>query len=228
MKINFEPDRVKEVISILKKTYPDAKTALRFSSSLELLIATILSAQCTDKRVNMVTEKLFIKYPSAQSYAQADLAGLEEDIRSTGFFHNKAKNIKACCEQLEKTFHGEIPHRIEDLTQLPGVGRKTANVVLGNAFNIPALVVDTHVKRVAARLGFTRQKDPDKIEQELIKIIPIEEWIQFSHLLIFHGRQICKAPKPLCPRCPVAELCPSYSLFVHSNAPPTPQNNISE
>jgi len=219
MKTVSEPDRVKEVISILKKTYPEAKTALRFSSPLELLIATILSAQCTDVLVNKVTEKLFIKYPTAQSYAQADLAELEQDIRSTGFFHNKAKNIKACCEHLESKFQGEVPSRMEDLTQLPGVGRKTANVVLGNVFDIPALVVDTHVKRVAARLGFTRQKDPDKIEQELIKMIPQEEWTQFSHLLIFHGRQICKAPKPLCPLCPVAELCPSYgsiSLFVHN------------
>lgn len=222
MKTISEPDRVKEVISILKKTYPDAKTALRFSSPLELLIATILSAQCTDERVNKVTEKLFIKYPTAQAYAQADLAELEQDIRSTGFFHNKAKNIKACCEHLERKFHGEVPSRMEDLMQLPGVGRKTANVVLGNVFDIPALVVDTHVKRVAARLGFTRQKDPDKIEQELIKIIPQEEWTLFSHLLIFHGRQICKAPKPLCPLCPVAELCPSYSLFVHNTVPNTP------
>jgi endonuclease-3 len=216
MKTISELQRINEVISILKKTYPDAKTALRFSSPLELLIATILSAQCTDERVNKVTEKLFVKYPSAQGYAQADLAELEQDVRSTGFFHNKAKNIKACCEYLESKFHGEVPNRMEDLTQLPGVGRKTANVVLGNAFDIPGLVVDTHVKRVAARLGFTRQKDPDRIEQELIKIIPREGWTQFSHLLIFHGRQICKAPKPLCPICPVAELCPSYSLFMHS------------
>ena len=214
MKTISEPERVKEIISILKKTYPDAKTALRFSTPLELLIATILSAQCTDERVNKVTENLFIKYPSAQSYAQANLAELEQDIRSTGFFHNKAKNIKACCEHLVSKFGGEVPNRMEDLTQLPGVGRKTANVVLGNVFDIPGLVVDTHVKRVAARLGLTRQKDPDKIEQELMKIIPQEEWTQFSHLLIFHGRQICKAPKPLCPRCPVADLCPSYSLFV--------------
>jgi len=218
MKTISEPARVREIISILKKTYPDAKTALRFSSPLELLIATILSAQCTDERVNKVTEKLFIKYPSAQHYAQADLAELEQDIRSTGFFHNKAKNIKACCEQIENTFHGKVPDRMEDLTQLPGVGRKTANVVLGNAFGIPGLVVDTHVKRVAARLGFTSQKDPDRIEQDLIKIIPREEWTLFSHLLIFHGRRICKAPKPLCPRCPLAELCPSYVLFVSNTS----------
>jgi len=216
MKTISEPERVKEIISILKKTYPDAKTALRFSSALELLIATILSAQCTDKRVNEVTEELFTKYPSAQAYAQADLAELEQDIRSTGFFHNKAKNIRACCEHLVSKFHGEVPNRLEDLTQLPGVGRKTANVVLGNVFNIPALVVDTHVKRVAARLGLTSQKEPDRIEQELMTIIPQEEWTQFSHLLIFHGRKICKAPKPLCPICPVAELCPSYPLFVHN------------
>ncbi|MEW5801528.1 MAG: endonuclease III [bacterium] len=213
MKIDAEPERIAKIISILKKTYPDAKTALHFSSALELLIATILSAQCTDTRVNEVSEKLFVKYPSAKAYAKADLTELEQDIRPTGFFHNKAKNIKACCELLESKFHGEVPEKIEDLTRLPGVGRKTANVVLGNAFHIPALVVDTHVKRVAARLGLTSQKDPDKIEQELMKIIPREEWTLFSHLLIFHGRQICKAPKPLCPRCPVAELCPSYSLF---------------
>jgi len=214
MNINSELQRIKEIISILKKTYPEAKTALRFSTPLELLIATILSAQCTDKRVNKVTGTLFIHYPSAKAYAQADPAELEQAIRPTGFFHNKAKNIKACCQQLENTFHGEVPNRMEDLTQLPGVGRKTANVVLGNAFNIPALVVDTHVKRVAARLGFIQQKDPDKIEQELSRIIPKEEWIQFSHLLIFHGRNICKAPKPLCPQCPLDKLCPSYSLFV--------------
>lgn len=213
--MKIEPQRIKEIISILKQTYPEAKTALRFSSPLELLIATILSAQCTDERVNKVTETLFARYPSAKAYADADLAELEEDIRSTGFFRSKAKNIKACCELLENKFHAQVPDRMEDLTQLAGVGRKTANVVLGNAFSIPALVVDTHVKRVAARLGLTRQKDPDKIEQELNEIIPQEEWIQFSHLLIFHGRQICKAPKPLCPKCPLARLCPSYSLFVH-------------
>ncbi|MEW6381289.1 MAG: endonuclease III [bacterium] len=210
-----ESERISEIISILKSTYPEAKTALRFSSPLELLISTILSAQCTDERVNKVTRTLFAKYPSAKAYARADLAELEEDIRPTGFFHNKARNIKACCEHLEEKFQGEVPNRLEDLTQLPGVGRKTANVVLGNAFNIPGLVVDTHVKRVAGRLGLTSQKDPDKIEQELMSIIPREEWIQFSHLLIFHGRAICKAPKPSCPICPVARLCPSYCKWSH-------------
>jgi len=216
--MNITPDdskRISELISILKATYPEAKTALRFSSPLELLIATILSAQCTDERVNMVTKSLFAKYPSAKAYAQAKLAELEQDIRPTGFFHNKAKNIKACCEQLEEKFHGLVPNRLEELTKLPGVGRKTANVVLGNAFNIPALVVDTHVKRVASRLGLTSQKDADKIEQELMGIIPREEWILFSHLLIFHGRRICKAKTPSCPICPVAKLCPSYCTFSH-------------
>jgi endonuclease-3 len=209
-----EQQRIHDLITLLKKTYPEAKTALRFSSPLELLIATILSAQCTDERVNKVTETLFRKYPSTGAYAEADLAELEQDIKSTGFFHNKAKNIKACCEQLERRFQGQIPPRLEDLVQLPGVGRKTANVILGNAFQVPSVVVDTHVKRVSARLGLTRQKDPDKIEQELMGIISRPEWIQFSHLLIFHGRRICKAPKPSCPICPVAHLCPSYNAYM--------------
>ncbi|MGA1874277.1 MAG: endonuclease III [bacterium] len=209
-----EQQRIHDLIVLLKKAYPEVKTALRFSSPLELLIATILSAQCTDERVNKVTEALFRKYPSTRAYAEADLAELEQDIKSTGFFHNKARNIKACCEQLERRFQGRIPSRLEDLVQLPGVGRKTANVILGNAFQVPAMVVDTHVKRVSARLGLTRQKDPDKIEQELMAIIPRSEWIQFSHLLIFHGRRICKAPKPSCPICPVAHLCPSYKAYM--------------
>ena len=214
MVVQSEPQRVLEIISLFKKKYPEARIALNFSSPLELLIATILSAQCTDERVNEVTKGLFIKYPTAKAFAEADLAELEQDIRPTGFFRNKAKSIKTCCRQLEQEFHGKVPNRMEELTKLAGVGRKTANVILGNAFHIPGIVVDTHVKRVAARLGLTKQKDPYKIEQELNAIVPENEWIQFSHLLIFHGRQICKAPKPLCPICPVAKLCPSYSLFV--------------
>lgn len=211
-----EQERIFEIISILKKRYPEAKTALHFSTPLELLVATILSAQCTDERVNKVTEGLFAKYPSAKSYSEADLAELEKDIRSTGFFRNKAKSIKDCCEQLGKKFQGQVPNQMEDLIQLPGVGRKTANVILGNAFHIPGIVVDTHVKRVAARLGLVHQKNADKIEQELNEIIPQHEWIQFSHLLIFHGRQVCKAPKPLCSICPLAGLCPSYKKQAHN------------
>lgn len=217
----LQQEHLTELISILKSTYPEAKIALNFSSPLELLIATILSAQCTDTRVNEVTKNLFHKYPSAKALAEADLGELEEDIRSTGFFRNKARNIKACCTLIMEKFDGKVPNRLDDLVLLPGVGRKTANVILGNAFQIPGLVVDTHVKRVAARLGLAHSKDPDKIEQELNALIPQSEWIQFSHLLIFHGRQICKAPKPRCPKCPLAKLCPSYLLFVGHNYQPS-------
>lgn len=212
MALNSEPNKIDKIIALLKKTYPEAKTALRFSTPLELLIATILSAQCTDARVNQVTEKVFAKYPTAKAYAEADLAELEQDIRSTGFFRNKAKSIKACCEQLEKRFQGTVSNRMEDLVKLPGIGRKTANVILGNAFHIPGIVVDTHVKRVTARLGLTNQKNPDKIEIDLNKIIPQDEWILFSHVIIFHGRQICKAPKPSCSICPLVEFCPKIGV----------------
>ncbi len=212
MALNSEPDKINEIIALLKKTYPEAKTALRFSSPLELLIATILSAQCTDTRVNQVTKNVFAKYPTVKAYAEVDLAELEQDIRSTGFFRNKAKSIKACCEQLEKRFQGKVPNRMENLLQLPGVGRKTANVILGNAFHIPGIVVDTHVKRVTARLGLTHQKNPDKIEFDLNKVIPQDEWILFSHLIIFHGRQICKATKPSCSICPLVKLCPKIGV----------------
>jgi endonuclease-3 len=197
-----------KVLDILSATHSDATIALEFSNPLELLVATILSAQCTDVRVNQVTRDLFQKYPDARAYAEADLPALENDIRSTGFFRNKARNIIACAKTIVENHAGEVPRSMEELTALPGVGRKTANVVRGNAFGLPGMVVDTHVKRVAFRLGWTGEKDPEKIEKELSKLLPEERWSQTSHVLIFHGRRICRAPVPSCSACPVLEYCP--------------------
>ncbi|MDR0534231.1 MAG: endonuclease III [Verrucomicrobiales bacterium] len=200
-----------EQLRVLKQTYPDAHCELDFANPLQLLVATILSAQCTDVRVNMVTPKLFAKYKTARDYANSELPELEDIIRSTGFFRNKAKNIRACCRQLVANHRGEVPQTMEELYVLPGVGRKTANVVLGNAFNInEGVVVDTHVSRLAARLGITRQKDPVKIEKDLMKLIPREDWALLSHLLIWHGRRRCKARNPDCPHCELQKLCPSF------------------
>jgi endonuclease-3 len=196
------------VLARLVAAHPDAAIALRFSSPLELLVATILSAQCTDVRVNQVTPALFRKYPDAHAYAAADPAELEADIRSTGFYRAKARSLIGCAAVLAERHGGEVPRTMSELTALPGVGRKTANVVLGNAFGTPGMVVDTHVKRVAFRLGWTRQVDPAKIEADLCQLLPEEQWTQASHLLIFHGRRICKAPTPLCSVCPVLDLCP--------------------
>lgn len=197
-----------KVLDILAATHSDAAIALEFSNPLELLVSTILSAQCTDVRVNQVTRDLFRKYPDARAYAEADLPALENDIRSTGFFRNKARNIIACAKTIVENHAGEVPRSMEELTALPGVGRKTANVVRGNAFGLPGMVVDTHVKRVAFRLGWTGEKDPEKIEKELSKLLPEERWSQTSHVLIFHGRRICRAPVPSCSACPVLEYCP--------------------
>ena len=202
--------RVKKLIAGLGKTYPDAHCELNYSNPLELLVATILSAQCTDKRVNMVTAGLFKKYPSAADFAQANLLELEQDIRTTGFFRNKAKNIQACCRKLVERHGGQVPQSMEELTQLDGVGRKTANVVLGNAFGTQAgIVVDTHVARLSHRLGLSRQKDPERIEQELMKFVPQHLWTLFSHWLIWHGRRRCDARNPDCPNCEIRNLCPS-------------------
>ena len=195
-------------IDRLEKAHPDARLALNFSTPLELLVALILAAQCTDDRVNQVTPSLFRKYPSARSYAEAPQEVLEEEIRTTGFYRNKAKSIRACCKELAERFRGEVPARLEDLLSLPGVGRKTANIVLGNAFGIAAIGVDTHVARLAWRMGFTTRDDPDGIEQDLCKIVPQEHWVRFCHLLQFHGRRICKARGPDCPICPLIDLCP--------------------
>ena len=202
--------RVKKIIAGLRKTYPDAQCELNFSNPLELLIATILSAQCTDKRVSRVTAELFKKYRSAADYARADLAGLEQDIKSAGLYRSKARNIKACGLALVERHGGNVPRTMAELIELGGVGRKTANVVLGNAFNINAgVVVDTHVTRLSQRLGITRQTDPAKIERDLMKLVPQEQWTLFSHWLIWHGRRRCSARKPDCAACEIAGLCPS-------------------
>ncbi|MDP1603447.1 MAG: endonuclease III, partial [Legionella sp.] len=195
---------------LLNRHYPAAGCSLAFSTPLELLVATILSAQCTDERVNKVTPTLFSRYPGAAAYAAAASADIEQEIRSTGFFRNKAANIVAAAARIVARHGGEVPRTIEELTALPGVGRKTANVVLGNAFEIPGIVVDTHVGRIAARLGLTKASDPVKIEFDLMPLIPRERWVRFSHQLIAHGRAICRAPRPLCAVCFLdAALCPS-------------------
>ena len=199
--------RVKEIIKILTKVIPDSTIALTFSSPLELLIATILSAQCTDVRVNEVTATLFKKYRSAKDYAHAELSELEQDIRSTGFYRNKAKSIQRCCQKLVGRFGGEVPKTLEEMVTLPGVGRKTANVILGNAFGTPGIVVDTHVHRVSQRIGLTKKDDPVKIEFDLMEIVPKEEWTHFSNLLVWHGRRTCVARKPLCDSCAIRKLC---------------------
>ncbi len=199
--------RVKNIIEILSQAIPDSRIALKYSNPLELLIATILSAQCTDVKVNQVTPGLFKKYRSAKEYAEVDLAKLEEEIRPTGFYRNKAKSIQRCCQELVKRFGGDVPKTLEELVTLPGVGRKTANVILGNAFGTPGIVVDTHVHRVSRRIGLTGNDDPVKIESDLTKIVPQKEWSHFSNLLIWHGRRTCVARKPLCGICPIRRWC---------------------
>jgi endonuclease-3 len=205
--------RTLKVIDELKKTYPDAHCELNYSNPLELLVATILSAQCTDKRVNIVTAELFKKYHSAADFVKAPAAELEEAIKTTGFFRNKTKSIKRACQAIVEGHGGKVPSTMEELLELGGVGRKTANVVLGNAFNINfGVVVDTHVARLSQRLAFTRETDPVKIEQELMSMVPQAEWTLFSHLLIWHGRRRCFARNPDCPNCEVAKLCPKVGM----------------
>jgi endonuclease-3 len=204
--------RVQKIFPKLKKTYPDAKTALNHSNPMQLLIATILSAQCTDVRVNIVTKDLFRKYKGPSNWADADIRQIENDIRSTGFYKNKALNIKKSCRIILDKFSGKVPSTMEDLLLLPGVGRKTANVLLGNVFNTPGITCDTHVIRLSRRLGLSQNKDPVKLEFDLMEIVPRKKWggwTMFSHLLIFHGRNICKARKPNCPNCPIEKHCPS-------------------
>ena len=204
------PAPVGEVIARLKEAYPDARTELDWEDPLQLLVATILSAQSTDVRVNQVTQGLFEKYRTAEDYAEADPLLLEEEIRSVGFFRNKARSIKGMAQALVEEHAGEVPRTMEELVRLPGVGRKTANVVLGNAFSVNVgVVVDTHVRRVSGRLGLTTHHDPENIERDLLKIVPEEERALFSHLLIFHGRRVCKARKPDCPACILNHVCPS-------------------
>lgn len=195
------------ILDILEKTYPEAKCSLDFATPLELLVATVLSAQCTDERVNQVSKSLFKKYRSARDYAAAPLGELEEDIRPTGFFRNKAKSLKSCGAGLVERFHGEVPRTLEELVTLPGIGRKTANVILGSAFDTPGIVVDTHVGRVAQRIGLTRHGDPVKIEFDLMELVPRGRWTKFSHQLIWHGRRICAARNPRCSQCPLLDHC---------------------
>ncbi|HEY3104897.1 MAG TPA: endonuclease III [Pyrinomonadaceae bacterium] len=205
--------RTEQIIKLLKRAHPDAKCALNHSNPFELLVATILSAQCTDERVNKVTADLFRKYRKPEDYLKVPAVELQEDIRTTGFFRNKTKSIQGACAMLVDEFHGQVPKTMDELLKLPGVARKTANVVLGVAYGIPAgIVVDTHVTRVSRRLGLTKQKDAVKIEQDLMELVPKKDWIIFSHLLIFHGRRICKARRPLCEECAVEKLCPSSIL----------------
>lgn len=202
-----------EIACRLATAYPDAKCSLDFRTPLELLVATILSAQCTDARVNEVTKSLFRKYPTAAHYAQCDLAELERDIQSTGFFRNKAKNIQNCCRELLEPYDGQVPKEMEQLVALPGVGRKTANVVLGAAYGIAVgVAVDTHVARIAKRLGLTAEKDPEKIERDLMRQFAEKEWILLSHRLIQHGRRCCTARKPNCKDCPLESVCPKVGL----------------
>ena len=206
-------ERTAKIIAVLDRTYPGAHCELNFRNPLELLVATILSAQCTDKRVNMVTAELFKKYRNAKDFADASLTELEEAVKSTGFYRNKAKNIQACCQMLVERFGGEVPRTMDELTPLAGVGRKTANVVLGNAFGINVgVVVDTHVTRLGNRLGLVKGTDAVKIEQELIKLVPQPQWTLFRHWLIWHGRRRCDARKPACAECEIRELCPQLGL----------------
>jgi endonuclease-3 len=205
--------RVRKIIGGLQKAYPNAHCELNHSNPLELLIATILSAQCTDKRVNLVTPGLFQKYRSASDFAAADTATLEREIQSTGFFRNKTKSIKTACQAIVDKHGGQVPSTMDELITLGGVGRKTANVVLGNAFNVNiGIVVDTHVARLSQRLGLTRQTAPEKIEQELMKLVPQPQWTMFSHWLIWHGRRRCYARNPDCPNCEIKSLCPRIGV----------------
>jgi endonuclease III len=214
-KIWLDPkERVQKTIQLLEKRYPDAKTALNYTNPFEILVATMLSAQTTDVRVNIVTQTLFIKYRTPEDYASADLREIEQDIHSTGFYHNKAKNLKACCILLVEKFHSQVPKTMDELIELPGVARKTANIVLYNAFGVTAgVAVDTHVMRLSQRLGFTEQKDQNKIEQDLMAITPKDKWMSLTDLLIFHGRQVCAAKKSRCDICVLNEICPSAFMF---------------
>lgn len=211
--ISDKKQQTAEVIKQLKKLYPTAHCALNHSNAFELLVATILSAQCTDDRVNIVTATLFRKYPMPKDYLEADVEEIAQDIKSINFFNNKAKNIRAMCEKLIENFNGEVPQTMEELLTLNGVARKTANVVLGNAFGIASgVVVDTHVSRLSQRLGLTEETTPEKIEKDLAELVPKKDWVMFPHWIIFHGRQICNARKPKCDECRLAEICPKIGV----------------
>jgi endonuclease-3 len=204
-------EEIEFIITTLEGLYPDADCTLSHKKPLELLIATILAAQCTDARVNIVTKNLFLKYKDTKDYVKADIKKLEQDIRSTGFFKNKAKHIKGCAEKIIEEYDGSVPNSMEELIKLPGVGRKTANVILSNAYGIPGIVVDTHVKRLSGRIGLSYNQNPEKIERDLMELIPKEKWSLFSHLLISHGREVCMARKPKCEICKINLWCKFYS-----------------
>jgi len=207
-------EKVLRIIDLLEKEHPDAKIALKFSNPLELLVATILAAQCTDERVNQVTRSLFKKYRTANDYVKADLATLEQDIKPTGFYRKKARRLKEVCQILVEKFNSEVPRTMEELLSLPGVARKTANIVLSNAYGIDeGIIVDTHVFRLARRLGLTESKTREKVERDLMRIVPKEKWRRFADLLIFHGRRVCNARKPKCARCVLKDLCPSREVI---------------
>lgn len=205
-------ETVIRVLDILEQEYPDARVTLDFKTPLQLLIATILAAQCTDERVNRVTPALFKNYRTAEDFSRAAPKKLEDEIRSTGFFRNKAKSIIECCRKIAGEFKGQVPRTLEELVSLPGVGRKTANIILGSAFGGQAVAVDTHVKRVTRRLGWARAEDPDKIEFELREVMPEERWTLSCHRLVFHGRRVCTAKNPQCAVCPVEKLCPKIGV----------------
>lgn len=204
--------RMTQVIGILEREYPESHCSLNHRNAFELLIATILSAQCTDERVNLVTPALFEKFPTPEFMAQARIAQLEKLIRSTGFYKNKAKSLKSASQDIVELHQGRVPRTLEELTKLHGVGRKTANVVLGNAFGIPGMVVDTHVGRLARRLGFTEENDPVKVEYDLMTIVPREKWTDFAHLMISHGRAACQARRPQCEQCVLSRFCPKLGV----------------
>ena len=213
--VYLEPKaRALKIIELLEKEHKDAKIALRYSNPLELLVATILSAQATDEQINKITPSLFKKYKKAEDYANVDLKELEQDIKSSGFYHNKARNIKNCCKMLVDKYNSKVPKRMDELLELPGVARKTANIVLTNAYGIVAgVAVDTHVRRLAQRLGLTENDDPNKIEADLMNIVPKEKWMRITDLLIFHGRRVCTAKKPNCAGCVLNKVCPSAFTF---------------
>jgi endonuclease-3 len=210
--VNPLKNRARRIVRDLAELYPEASCALVFDGPLQLLVATILSAQCTDVRVNLVTPALFARYPDAAAFANADRAELERLVQSTGFFRNKARNIQLCCQQIVAEHGGQVPSTMEELTPLSGVGRKTANVVLGNAFATPGIPVDTHVGRLSRRMGLTVHADPVKVERDLMELIPKKEWTMFGHRMIHHGRRVCHARRPLCEECSLAKFCPKIGV----------------
>lgn len=218
-KLATQKQRALEILIVLKRLYPDATCSLTYETPVQLLVATILSAQCTDERVNKVTPALFARFPDAQALAYCDREELETLIRSTGFYRNKAKNIQGACKKIIQDFGGEVPQRMEELLTLPGVARKTANVVSAHAFGVnQGVTVDTHVKRLSQRLGLTQEKDPVKIERDLMKLLPQAEWENFSISIIYHGRAVCNARKPICSACDLAHICPSFQTLLNGKA----------